>query len=464
MADTIVLYAAPEHLNSMLILAIYITKHHQEVVHVTILSTASTSATATVAAIPSITYHRLSHATAPPPNHVTHPVELFFEIPRLLNPAVSEALEEISKKSRIRAFVIDFFCNSAFEVSKSLSIPTYFYISSGGYGLCVFLYFPTVHQTIREDIGIFNDFLEIPGCPRIQSTDFPSGMHFRVSNIYKHFLDTAINIGRSDGILVNSFDALEPKAKEALVKDLCTPNSKTPPVYFIGPLIPESNSKNGVTELECLKWLDLQPPRSVIFLCFGRRGLFSAEQLKEMAAGLENSGHRFLWAVRSPPGKPTPPSQEELDLDAVLPQGFLERTRNRGFVLKSWAPQKEVLSHDSVAGFVTHCGRSSALESVSFGVPMICWPLYAEQKMQREFMVEGMKVALRLDMADDGFVTAAELEKRIRELMESENGNEVRRRVEEMKNAGKAAAENGGSSVVELEKFMSAVNKVANHN
>ncbi|XP_075502006.1 LOW QUALITY PROTEIN: baicalein 7-O-glucuronosyltransferase-like [Primulina tabacum] len=457
MAETIVLYATPEHLNSMLTIAKFIAKHHQEV-HVTILCTASTSAAAAVAAIPSITYLRLPDAVTPPANHETHALELLFEIPRLHKPILTEALQEISKKSRIRAFVIDFFCNSAFEVSKSLNIPTYYHISSGGYGLCVFLYFPTIHETIREDIGTLNDFLDIPGCPRVHSSDIPFGMQFRESNIYKHFLDTAINIGRSDGILVDSFDALETQAKDALVKDLCTPNSKTPPVYFLGPLIPDSVSKNGVTEQECLKWLDLQPTRSVIFLCFGRRGRLSAEQLKEMAVGLENSGHRFLWAVRNPPGNPRSPSPEEPDLDAILPQGFLERTRDRGFVLKSWAPQKEVLSHESVGGFVTHCGRSSALESVSFGVPMICWPLYAEQKMQRVFMVEGMKVALRLEMADDGFVTAAEIEKQVRELMDSENGNQIRKRLAQMKHAGKAAVEKGGSSLVDLEKFIRRFN------
>ncbi|KZV29553.1 anthocyanidin 5,3-O-glucosyltransferase-like [Dorcoceras hygrometricum] len=451
MAETIVLYATPEHLNSTLTLSKFIVKHHQQV-HVTILSSASTTAVASVSDIPSITYRRLPDVAAPPPTHVTHPVELKFEIPRLHNPVLSETLQEISEKSRIRAFVIDFFCNSAFEVSKSLNIPTYFYISSGGYGLCVFLYFPTIHETFREDIGIQNKFFEIPGCPRIHSSDFPNGMHFRERKVYKNFLDTAVNIGRSDGIIVNSFDELEPKAKDAMIKGLCTPNSKTPPVYFLGPLIPESNSNNGATEHECMKWLDLQPTRSVVLLCFGRRGLFSVEQLKEMAIGLENSGHRFLWAVRSPPGNHRSPPQEEPD---ILPQGFLDRTRDVGLVLKSWAPQKEVLSHESVAGFVTHCGRSSVLESLSFGVPMICWPLYAEQKMNRVFMVEDMKVALRLDMADDGFVSAAELEKRIRELMESENGNQVRKRAAEMRNAGNAATEKGGSSVVDLDKFIS---------
>ncbi|XP_012858059.1 PREDICTED: chalcone 4'-O-glucosyltransferase-like [Erythranthe guttata] len=126
-------------------------------------------------------------------------------------------------------------------------------------------------------------------------------------------------------------------------------------------------------------------------------------------------------------------------------------------VLKSYAPQMEVLSHESVGGFVTHCGQCSLLEAVSFGVPMIGWPLYAEQRMNRVFMVEEMKVALPLEEAKDGFVTAAELEKRVRELMDSDTGREVRRRVTEMKHSAAAAVAKGGSTVAAMEKFMESV-------
>ncbi|KAG8381234.1 hypothetical protein BUALT_Bualt06G0101300 [Buddleja alternifolia] len=120
-------------------------------------------------------------------------------------------------KSKIKAFVIDFFCNPAFEVSRSLNIPTYFYVSSGGFGLCAFIYFPTIDETIDpKNIGDMNDFLEIPGCPLLCSLDFPRGMFFRQSNTYKHFLDTAKNMRKSNGIVVNAFNALEFRAKEAL--------------------------------------------------------------------------------------------------------------------------------------------------------------------------------------------------------------------------------------------------------
>ncbi|KAG8381235.1 hypothetical protein BUALT_Bualt06G0101400 [Buddleja alternifolia] len=458
MEDTIILYASPEHLNSMLVLANFISKHHPST-SVLILSTAAASVAASVAAVPSITYHPLPTATLPP-NLTTDPVELFFEIPRLNNPNLRQALQQISRKSKIKAFVIDFFCNSAFEVSRSLNIPTYFYVSSGGFGLCAFLYFPTIDETINpKNIGELNDFLEIPGCPLLYSLDFPRGMFFRQSNTYKHFLDTAKNMRKSNGIVVNAFNALEFRANEALSNALCVPNAPTPPTYFVGPLIAGKNSQNDGVEHECLRWLDLQPSDSVVFLCFGRRGLFSAEQLKEIAIGLENSGHRFLWSVRNPPGKGNLAPNDDPDLDELLPEGFLERTKDRGFVIKSWAPQKEVLSHDSVAGFVTHCGRSSILEAVSFGVPMIGWPMYAEQRMNRVFMVEEMKVALPLEEAEGGFVTAVELEKRVKELMGSTTGRGVRHRVGEMKVAAKAAVQKNGSSVIALDKFIESVTR-----
>nr|UAJ48096.1 flavonoid O-glycosyltransferase UGT88D16 [Scutellaria baicalensis] len=452
MEDTIVLYASPEHLNSMLLLAKFISKHHPSV-PIIILSTASESAATSIATVPSVTYRRLPDPTLPP-NMTKDPVELFFELPRLNNPNLRDCLAEISEKTRIGAFVMDYFCNAAFEVCMSLNIATYYYVSSGAFGLCIILHFPTIDGTIGPDIGDFNDFLEFPGCPPLHSSDIPMGMHFRQSNTYKHFKSAGINMARSAGIVVNSFDALVKRAKEALDKGLSIPNAPTPPVYFIGPLVAEPDAKNSGEEHECLRWLEKQPSRSVVFLCFGRRGLLSGEQLKAMAVGLENSGHRFLWSVRSPPEKQDATAAE---LDELLPEGFLERTRDRGFVVKSWAPQTAVLSHGAVAGFVTHCGRSSILEAVSFGVPMIAWPLYAEQRVNRVFMVKEMGVALPLEEAADGFVAAAELEKRVKELMESKAGEEVRERVTEMKKAAMAAMREKGSSLLALQKLITAV-------
>ena len=40
---------------------------------------------------------------------------------------------------------------------------------------------------------------------------------------------------------------------------------------------------------------------SVVFLCFGSLGWFDAAKARKVAAGLERSGHRFLWALHGPP-------------------------------------------------------------------------------------------------------------------------------------------------------------------
>lgn len=52
------------------------------------------------------------------------------------------------------------------------------------------------------------------------------------------------------------------------------------------------------------------------------------------------------------------------------------------------------VGHDSVGGFVTHCGWNSVLESICTGVPMVAWLLYAEQKLNKILLLEELKLAL----------------------------------------------------------------------
>jgi len=206
---------------------------------------------------------------------------------------------------------------------------------------------------------------------------------------------------------------------------------------------------------ECVRWLEEQPRRSVVYLCFGSRGSFSVSQLGEIAKGLEKSGKRFLWVVKRPLEEEGPKQGEEaakpgdeFDLASVLPDGFLERTKNRGMVVKAWAPQVEVLSRESVGGFVSHCGWNSVLEAVVAGVPMVAWPLYAEQNVNREVMVRQMKVAVAVnEREEDGFVSGEEVEKRVREVMENK---EIGERSLKLKHVALAAVGESGSSTTSL--------------
>ena len=114
-----------------------------------------------------------------------------------------------------------------------------------------------------------------------------------------------------------------------------------------------------------------------------------------MARGLEMSGQRFLWVVPGPPGGEEDDGQKpDAGLGALLPEGFLARTKGKGLVVEAWAPQREVLAHGAVGGFVTHCGWNSVLEAIMGGVPMLAWPMYAEQRMNKVFLVD-LRLAVR---------------------------------------------------------------------
>ncbi|KAL2507326.1 UDP-glycosyltransferase 88A1 [Forsythia ovata] len=256
----------------------------------------------------------------------------------------------------------------------------------------------------------------------------------------------------------NSFKSLEPKTLKAISKGSCNPDGATPHVFCVGPLLATEDQQSRTDGVhECLKWLDLQPSQSVVFLCFGSLGLFSDKQLKEIAIGLERSEQRFLWVVRSPPFEDKSKrflSLPELDLDSLIRIGFLDRTKDLGFVVKSWAPQVEVLNHKSIGGFVTHCGWNSVLEAVCAGVPMVAWPLYAEQRFNLVILVEDLKLALRIKESEDGFVTAEEIESRVRELMDSDEGKSLRKLTKEKAAEAKAAISEGGSSIVDLVKLV----------
>ncbi|KAL5718550.1 hypothetical protein ACHQM5_011439 [Ranunculus cassubicifolius] len=467
MKQTIVLYPSPAigHLVSMVELGKLILKHHPSF-SITILVTTPPYNTGSTSPYidrvskinPLIHFHHLPIVSLDldSPSKNSHMEDLAFRLLRLNNPLVNQALQTISQTSTINALVIDGFCTPALEVANQLNIPCFYFFASGIAALALFLHLPTVHKNTTKSFKDLDIDINVPGLPSISTSDLPQPCLDRTDNVYEHFLHLCTQLSKSQGILVNSFESLEPRAFKAVSDGLCVPNAPTPPIFGIGPLLAENEKTSASSVHESLQWLDAQPSRSVAFLCFGSLGLFSEAQLKEIAIGLENSGKRFLWVVRSPPTHDqvkrflAPP---EPDLNALLPEGFLDRTRDRGLVVKSWAPQTEILNKDAIGGFVTHCGWNSVLESIRAGVPMVAWPLYAEQKVNRVFMVEEMKVALPMNASENGIVKASEVERRVRDLMDSDVGKVVRDQTLRMCEDSKTMLSEGGSSVRALNEL-----------
>ncbi|KAF5790541.1 putative UDP-glucuronosyl/UDP-glucosyltransferase, UDP-glycosyltransferase family [Helianthus annuus] len=459
----IVLYPSPGmgHLISMVELGKLITKHHPSfsIVVLTLIPSFNTGTTAAYvrhisATFPAITFHHLPDIPLDPLLFPSMEA-IIFELIRRSNPNVDHALHSISSSSKITAFVIDTFCSPAMSLAENINVPVYYFFTSGACCLALLLYLPTLDKTTTESFKDMHTLIHSPGLPPIPSSDMIVPLLDRTSTDYSDFLGKCEKLPKSAGIIINTFDSLEPKAIKAINGGVCVPDLPTPPIYCVGPLI----ASGGDGSHESLSWLDLQPSGSVVYLCFGSLGVFSSEQLKEIAKGLEMSGVRFLWVVRSPPSNKKedqflPPP--EPDLDVLLPEGFSERTKDRGLVVKKWAPQVAVLNHKSVGGFVTHCGWNSVLEAVCAGVPMVAWPLYAEQKFNKVVLRDEMKLVLPMDESEGGLVTAMEVEKRVRQLMEGEEGKVVREVAKVRKEEAAMAVSDGGSSRMALSKLIAS--------
>ncbi|XP_039069582.1 UDP-glycosyltransferase 88A1-like [Hibiscus syriacus] len=450
--EAIVIYPAPwvTHHASMVELA-NLLHIHQPSLYIHILVAAIPSQplfSASASASSAITFNNLPTVDLHPPT--THLDTLHFDFIRLNIPNLRRSLLTISESYTLNAIIVDFFCSrSAFEVASDLDLPAYCFYTGAAGSLASLLYLPTLHNKFTQSFEDYRDLLvDIPGVPPILSSDMPSPILKR-NEMYEIFLDISTCLTHLAGIILNTFEYMEPRAIKAIANGLCVPNSATRPLYCIGSFIANAAAGGGDGVPECLKWLDSQPSKSVVFLCFGSAGFFSMQQLMEIAVGLERSGHRFLWVVRNPPSENRNLGiDEEVDPDLIslLPLAFLDRTKDRGYLLKSWAPQTAVLSHDSIGGFVTHCGWNSVLEAVCAGVPMLAWPLYAEQRYNRVLMVEEMKIALPMEELETGLVCSTEVEKRVKDLMESKEGDWVKERIIAMKNAVRVAVNEGGSS------------------
>ncbi|XP_010252445.1 PREDICTED: UDP-glycosyltransferase 92A1-like [Nelumbo nucifera] len=143
-----------------------------------------------------------------------------------------------------------------------------------------------------------------------------------------------------------------------------------------------------------------------------------------------------------------------------LPEGFEESvTKSRqGLVVRKWAPQLEILSHKSKSVFLSHCGWNSVLESLSQGVPIIGWPLVAEQAYNSKLMEEEIGVCVELARGLDGRVMSGEVEREIKLVMGGgENGKEMKMKASEAARKVRAAVEKGdqlGSSIKALDGFL----------
>ncbi|GAU92660.1 hypothetical protein RvY_04709 [Ramazzottius varieornatus] len=210
---------------------------------------------------------------------------------------------------------------------------------------------------------------------------------------------------QTDGVLIHSFEALEPTFCETVVQT--RPDFKDLKIRFIGPILPNGSiydDQHYRETKQILKWLDAQPERSVVYFSFGTVAVANVAQIKEITDTLVGLKRPFIWSLR--------PAQQKF-----LPAEVQEASKpefdspNKPYLIVPWAPQKAVLKHKAVRVFVSHCGWNSTLEGISCGVPIVAWPMLGDQHGNAELVSAigcGKKLAM-VNMMGERIVGREEL-------------------------------------------------------
>lgn len=257
------------------------------------------------------------------------------------------------------------------------------------------------------------------------------------------------------GVVVNTFEELEMEYVKEFKK------MKGGKVWCIGPVSlcnkevsdkAERGKKPSIDENHCLDWLNSRDPGSVVYVCLGSLLRLTASQMIEIGLGLEESNRPFIWVVKEASG--------ELE-KWILEEGFGERTKERGLLIRGWAPQVLILSHPAIGAFFTHCGWNSTMEGVCAGVPMMTWPMFAEQFCNEKLVVKvlgiavsvGVKVPMNWGEEEKvGVLVKKDIVKEgIDDLLDGGEEGEMRReRARKFGGMAKKAIEEGGSSHLNL--------------
>ncbi|KAI3773660.1 hypothetical protein L1987_48190 [Smallanthus sonchifolius] len=355
------------------------------------------------------------------------------------------------------------FTNTIYAAEK-LKIPIFLYWTMAACGFMAFYQAKVLLDKglvpLKDESYLTNGYtdtlLEIPGMEKVRLKDLPEQILATKPDDpgFNWLVDSARRADTVSHVIIHTFDELE----APLIKEL---KSIFPHTFTVGPQqlllnqITQKETKktdfSGYSlwkeEPECVQWLQSKEPNSVVYVNFGSLAVMSLQDLVELGWGLVNSNHSFLWIIRADlvDGKP-----------AVLPQELEEPIKRRGFIA-SWCSQEEVLNHPSVGGFLTHGGWGSVIESLSAGVPMVCWPFSFDQPVNCRQMVKEWEVGMEIV----GIVKRNEVEKLVRELMVGVEGKRMRNKVMECKKQAEIATAPNGSSSSNIDELVNEITKLS---
>ncbi|KAM7481184.1 hypothetical protein LguiB_005767 [Lonicera macranthoides] len=322
---------------------------------------------------------------------------------------------------------------------------------------------PNAESYVFNCVSAFNQFLKLwegMGRPfeveNVQKV-LPSPIHGCVTFDMINFAVSQRDLlKKRAGDIYNSSRLVEGTYLDLLAKEIMSGDKKQ---WAIGPVNPvKINPGSSKTRHKCLDWLDQQELRSVIYVSFGTTVSMTDEEIKELAMGLERSEQKFLWVLRDA-------DKGDIFEGEVrryeLPEGYEERVEGVGMVVRDWAPQLEILAHTSTGGFMSHCGWNSCTEAITYGVPILTWPMHSDQPRIAILITKvlGIGLVLREWEHRKEVVRACSIEKSVKRLTASKEGEEIKKRIEQLGSAIRQSKDEGGISRVEMDSFIDHITR-----
>ncbi|CAK7330395.1 unnamed protein product [Dovyalis caffra] len=388
------------------------------------------------------------------PNHVfsgdpMERVELFIkETPENFKMALDMAVAETGQK--ISCLITDVFLSFAGSIAENVSIPWIPVWIPVPHSLSTHIYTDLIRQHYASflshgcsnsgrdgnDVELEDKTLEIPGLSELHIADLPVEVLPRDAQetLFSCMLGQISNmVPQVDTLVMNFYEELYP---EPLLNDFKSKFLNLLNVGFFSLSMPPSiEDATG-----CLSWLDSQKAKMVAYISFGTVVNIPHGEIEELAEALEVSRIPFLWSLRD-------------NIRDCLPNGFLERTIMHGKVVP-WAPQTQVLAHSSIGVFMTHCGANSVYESIANGVPMICRPFFADNKLNARLIVDIWRIGVRID---GGVFTKTGVTKSLDLILKNEQGRIIWSRIQVLKEIVSKASAPGGHAT---QDFKTLVEKI----
>ncbi|KAI0820402.1 UDP-Glycosyltransferase/glycogen phosphorylase [Trametes gibbosa] len=195
----------------------------------------------------------------------------------------------------------------------------------------------------------------------------------------------------TDGVVTIDAAEYHPSATCAMRAHFAPPGQPARPVVYAGPLVPGSAHmslrppKVSVDVSAFLnRHLEVHGERSVLLISFG--SMFWPSDPATLGAVLDvimELGIPFTMSCASPL--------------AAIPDDIKQRLSSyQDAFLAEWIPQKFILDHNATGWCLTHAVHNSVLECITAGVPMILWPIDADQAPNAVHLSTQLRIAHEL--------------------------------------------------------------------